>query len=93
MRNPDYNVAFLTLYGKLNRPDAQAINTHKKLFASTKANKDRIYLVGYNTKLRGTDLLGKGIDAESTIVEFFKLHLKDLKDSEWRDRQSRLLKK
>jgi pimeloyl-ACP methyl ester carboxylesterase len=93
VRNPDYNVAFLTLYGKLNRPDTQAINTHKKLFASTKANKDRIYLVGYKTNLRGTDLLGKGIDAESTICEFLKLHLKDLKDSEWRDRQSRLLKK
>jgi pimeloyl-ACP methyl ester carboxylesterase len=93
VRNPDYNVAFLTLYGKLNRTDALAINTHKKLFANTKANKDRIYLVGYKTNLRGTDLLGKGIDAEATIVEFFKLHLKDLKDSEWRDRQSRLLKK
>jgi pimeloyl-ACP methyl ester carboxylesterase len=93
VRNPDYNVAFLTLYGKLNRADAAAINTHKRLFGNTKANKDRIYLIGYKTNLRGTDLLGKQIDAESTIVEFFKLHLKDLKDSEWRDRQSRLLKK
>jgi pimeloyl-ACP methyl ester carboxylesterase len=93
VRTPDYNVAFLTLYGKLNKADTAAINTHKKLFANTKANKDRIYLVGYKTNLRGTDLLGKGIDAEATIIEFFKLHLKDLKDSEWRDRQSRLLKK
>ncbi len=93
VRNPDYNIAFLTLYGNRNKADSSAINMHKKLFASTKANKDRIYLVGYKTNLRGSDLLGKGIDAESTIIEFFKLHLKDLKDSEWRDRQSRLLKK
>jgi pimeloyl-ACP methyl ester carboxylesterase len=93
VRNPDYNIAFLTVYGKLNKADTAAINTHKKLFSNTKANKDRIYLVGYKTNLRGSDLLGKGIDAESTIIEFFKLHLKDLKDSEWRDRQSRLLKK
>jgi pimeloyl-ACP methyl ester carboxylesterase len=93
IRNPDYNVAFLTIYGKLNKADTAAINAHKRLFTNTKANKDRIYLVGYKTNLRGTDLLGKGIDAEATIIEFFKLHLKDLKDSEWRDRQSRLLKK
>lgn len=93
VRKADYNVAFLTLYGKLNKTDASAISTHKKLFGNTKANRDRIYLIGYKTNLRGTDLLGKQIDAETTIVEFFKLHLKDLKDSEWRDRQSRLLKK
>jgi len=94
VRNPDWNVAFLTLYGKLNKPDKNAIDTHKRLFASTKANKDRIYLHGYNVNLRGTDLLGKReVDAESTIVEFLKLHLKDIKDSPWRDRQSRLLKK
>jgi pimeloyl-ACP methyl ester carboxylesterase len=94
VRNPDWNVAFLTLYGKLNRSDNSAIATHKKLFQSSKANKDRIYLHGYNVNLRGTDLLGKKeVDAESIIVEFLKLHLKDLKDSEWRDRQSRLLRK
>jgi pimeloyl-ACP methyl ester carboxylesterase len=93
LRNPDWNVAFLTLYGKLNKTDRQAIETHRRLFANTKANKDRIYLHGYNVNLRGTDLLGKGVDAESTIIEFLKLHLKDLKDSDWRDRQSRLLKK
>jgi pimeloyl-ACP methyl ester carboxylesterase len=94
VRNPDWNIAFLTLYGKLNKPDKAAIDSHKKLFASTKSNKDRIFLHGYNVNLRGTDLLGKReVDAESTIIEFLKLHLKDLKDSEWRDRQSRLLKK
>lgn len=94
LRNPDWNVAFLTLYGKLNKSDERTIASHRRLFASTKANKDRIYLHGYNVNLRGTDLLGKKeVDAESIIVAFLKLHLKDLKDSEWRDRQSRLLKK
>lgn len=94
VRNPDWNVAFLTLYGKKNKSDNSAIATHRRQFAPTKANKDRIYLHGYNVNLRGTDLLGKKeVDAESIIVEFLKLHLKDLKDSEWRDRQSRLLRK
>ena len=93
-RNPDWGIAFLTLYGNLNKSDASAIATHRKLFASTKANKDRIFLIGYKVNLRGTDLVGKReVDAEATIVEFLKLHLKDLKDSEWRDRQSRLLKR
>jgi pimeloyl-ACP methyl ester carboxylesterase len=94
VRNPDWNVALLTLYGRLNKEDERAIKTHGKLFGATKANKDRIYLHGYKVNLRGTDLLAKReVDAETTIVEFFKIHLKDLKDSEWRDRQSRLLKK
>ena len=84
----------LTLYGNKNKADRDAIAAHHRLFASTKANKDRIYLHGYKVNLRGTDLLGKReVDAESTIVEFLKLHLRDLKDSDWRDRQSRLLKK
>jgi pimeloyl-ACP methyl ester carboxylesterase len=94
VRNPDWNIAFLTLYGNRNKADSSAIATHRRQFGPTKANKDRIYLHGYNVNLRGTDLLAKKeIDAESIIVEFLKLHLKDLKDSEWRDRQSRLLKK
>jgi hypothetical protein len=94
VRTPDWNIALLTLYGKLNKSDAAAIATHRRLFGYTKANKDRIYLHGYNVNLRGIDLLGKKeLDAEGSIIDFLKLHLKDLKDGEWRDRQSRLLKK
>jgi pimeloyl-ACP methyl ester carboxylesterase len=94
VRNPDWNIAMLTLYGKKNKSDDRAIATHHRLFGSTKANKDRIYMHGYNVKLRGSDLLGKKeIDVEGTVIEFLKIHLKDLKDGEWRDRQSRLLKK
>jgi len=94
VRDPDWNIALLTLYGKKNKSDDHAITTHRRLFASTKANKDRIYLHGYNVNLRGSDLLAKReIDAEGTIIEFLKIHLKELKDGEWRDRQSRLLKK
>jgi hypothetical protein len=33
------------------------------------------------------------IDTEAAIIKFFKLHLFDLRDSEWRDRQSRLVRK
>jgi pimeloyl-ACP methyl ester carboxylesterase len=95
VRNPDWNIAFLTLYGKANRTDTKdAVALDKKLSGTSKASKDRMYLVGINVPSHGTDLLGiREIDAEATIVKFFKRHLFDLRDSEWRDRQSRLVRK
>lgn len=94
LRNPEWNVALLTLYGKRNRNDEAAIKAYRKLFDKTKANDDRIYLWGYNVNLRGSDLLGhKEISAEATILKFFAKHLGHLRDSDWRDRQSRLLRK
>jgi pimeloyl-ACP methyl ester carboxylesterase len=95
LRNPDWNIAFLTLYGKASRPDTKdALALDKRLCGTSKASKDRIYLVGFNVPSHGTDLLGiREIDTETTIVKFFKRHLFDLRDSEWRDRQSRLVRK
>ncbi len=95
IRNPDWNIAFLTLYGKANRTDAKDATTiAHKLAGTSKASKDRMYLIDFNVPSHGTDLLGlKEIDAEATIGKFFARHLIDLKDSEWRDRQSRLARK
>ena len=94
-RNPDWNLAFLILYGKANRTDAKdGAAVQKRLAGTSKTSKDRIYLIGSNVPSRGTDLLGKReVDAETTIINFFKKHLTDLRDSEWRDRQSRLVRK
>ena len=99
LKNPDWNVAFLTMYGKLNKKDEKdAIAVYHKLAGASKAaerkNEDRMYLFPYNFKLHGVELLGKKeVDAEATIVKFLKLHLTSLRESEWRDRQSRLTKK
>ncbi len=95
LRNPDWNIAFLTLYGKANRTDAKdAIALDKRLCGTNKASKDRMYLVGVNVPSHGTDLLGiREVDTETAIIKFFKRHLFDLRDSEWRDRQSRLNRK
>ncbi len=43
-------------------------------------------------KLRGTDLLGKGLKIEEAMIGFLEDHVKSLKGPvyEWRDRQSRL---
>ncbi|HXY37593.1 MAG TPA: alpha/beta fold hydrolase [Planctomycetaceae bacterium] len=95
IRNPDWNIAFLTMYGKANRPDSrEAEALHKRLSGTNKASKDRMYLIGINVPSRGTDLLGiKEVGAETGIVNFIKRHLFNLRDSEWRDRQSRLVRK
>ena len=102
IRNPDWNIAFLTIYGKANKTDAKDAQALNKRLVGSKASKDpskdptkdRIYLRDINVPSRGTDLLGmREIDTEGAIIKFFKLHLFDLRDSEWRDRQSRLVRK
>ncbi len=95
IRNPDWNIAFLILYGKANRTDKKdAESLHKKLSGTSKTSGDRMYLVPVNVPSHGTDLLGiRDIDTEGAICKFFKKHLFDLRDSEWRDRQSRLVRK
>jgi hypothetical protein len=95
VRNPDWNIAILTMYGKLNKLDAKdGPAVYSKLAGNSKANDDRMYRVAFNVKLRGVDLLGKrDVEAEPAIVNFLKLHLTNLPGSEWRDRQNRLIKK
>jgi hypothetical protein len=95
IRNPDWNIAFLTLYGKANRNDAKdAVALNRRLVGTSKTSKDRIFLEDINVPSHGTDLLGiREIDVEGAIVKWFRAHLFDLKDSEWRDRQSRLVRK
>lgn len=89
LRNPSLGVSFLIAYGtkdKLDRGDSRKI--HQKL-ASLPANKDRMYLQGFDSKMRGTEMLGERLKLEETILGFLKKHLADLPD-EWRDRKSRL---
>lgn len=95
IRNPDWNIAVLTLYGKASKTDTKdAVALDKRLSGTGKGSKDRIRLVAVNVPSRGTDLLGlRDIDTEGAIIKFFQLHLFDLRDSEWRDRQSRLVRK
>ena len=95
IRNPDWNIAFLTIYGKANKTDAKdAQALHKRLSGTSKTSKDRVFIEDINVPSRGTDLLGiREIDVEGGIIKWLRAHLFDLKDSEWRDRQSRLVRK
>jgi len=83
-------IAFLLCVGAEDSiDDDQTEKLFLQLGGKDPDNKDRIYLQTYPVKLRGTQLLGKGIGIEKHIMIFLEAHLKKLND-EWRDRQSRL---
>lgn len=58
-----------------------------------KENKERLFYIEVNAKLRGTELLGKRLGIEDAITSFLHDHVQMLKgpEYEWRNRQSRLL--
>lgn len=60
--------------------------------SSDKKHEERFFYGEPNTKLRGTDLLGKNLKVEEAMLGFLEDHVKALKGPvyEWRDRQSRL---
>jgi pimeloyl-ACP methyl ester carboxylesterase len=95
VRNPEWNIAFLIIYGKANRSDPRdALAVEKRLLGSSKAAKDRVKMLELRVPSHGTDLLGlRDVDTEGAILKFFRLFLFDLRDSEWRDRQSRTVRK
>jgi len=91
LRTPVWKVAFLVGYGKgdvVDRGGRSAKRIYQKVSAIA-GNKKRMYLESYPTKLRGTDMLGRGLKLETNILNFLKLHLKSL-PGEWQDRHSRL---
>lgn len=65
----------------------------KKMFdilAPKKEGFEQIYFEQYDSKLRGTDLIGKGLKTEQHVFNFLVKHIKG-SNSQWRDRKSRLL--
>jgi pimeloyl-ACP methyl ester carboxylesterase len=57
-----------------------------------KENKERLFYIPLNAKLRGTELLGKKLGIEEAIIGFLQDHVQMLKgpEYEWRDRKSKL---
>lgn len=68
---------------------SQAKKMHE-ILAPKKEGFDQIYFEPYDSKLRGTDLLGKGLKVEQHLFTFLKKHVKEV-TSPWRDRKSPLL--
>jgi len=86
-----FNVAVLVGYGKgdiVDRGGKKAQGIYKRISSHPGADK-RMYLRDYNTKLRGTDMLGRRLNVETNIINFLNKHLKKLPDP-WESRKSRL---
>jgi hypothetical protein len=86
-----FNVAVLVGYGKgdvVDRGGKKTLGIYKRI-SSNAGTKGRIYLKEYNTKLRGTDMLGRRLNVETNIINFLNKHLKKLPDP-WQSRKSRL---
>jgi pimeloyl-ACP methyl ester carboxylesterase len=97
LRNPAWGISMLVCVGKDDPSDKGAAQKIFELASTPAINKERMYKVEYKGKLRGTDLLGRGISTEGKRIEqdmldFFAEHLKKV-NSPWRDRESKLTKK
>lgn len=80
----------LIIVGNKNASDLKEAKKMHEILAPKKEGFEFMYLEQYDSKLRGTDLLGKGLKTEQHLANFLMKHVKDAR-SEWRDRKSRLL--
>lgn len=95
LRNELWNVAFMFAKAdgdKLDRRDTDQM--FEKVEKGIENADSRMYKQVYKTRYRGTDLLGRGrtVPVEAHLLQFFKLHLKDLsgENDGWRDRKSKI---
>lgn len=79
----------LICVGSKNSGDVADARKIHDILAPKKEGSEHMYLEQYDTKLRGTDLLGKGTKLEQHLFTFLVKHVKEHK-SEWRDRKSKL---
>lgn len=89
LRNPVWGVAFLICNGSKDTLDRGTSEDIYKQVAGIASNESRVYHKTYDTKFRGTDLLGKKLQVEEHILAFLEKHLKQLPDT-WQNRKSRL---
>jgi len=84
------NRAVLMGVGSKNSGDLAAAKKMYEILDPKKEKKDLVYLLEYDSKLRGTDLMGKGLKVEENLYNFLIKHVKGHK-SEWRDRRNKAL--
>jgi pimeloyl-ACP methyl ester carboxylesterase len=89
LRNPEWNIAFLILYGKSDAEDrGDARRMYQQLIGS-EGIEDRAFLKDFNNNFRGTDALNKeGRGLEDYMVAFLDKFLKGA-PGQWQDRRSR----
>ncbi len=79
----------LVAAGSKNANDTAAAKKIHDILAPKKEGYEMMYLQMYDTKLRGTDLIGKQLKIETHLTNFLVKHVKELKN-DWRDRKSKL---
>jgi len=90
LRTPAFDIAFLLCYSQGDSKSKRAVNKLYQQLTAVKQTSDRIYKKQYpKSKLSGTDLLGKKINVEKTMLGFFNKHLLS-QDIPWHTRKSRL---
>lgn len=89
LRNPVWGVSFLVCNGSKDALDKGTAEEIFKQVSGPAANESRTYHKTYDTKFRGTDLLGKKLQVEEHVLAFLEKHLKQLPDT-WQNRKSRL---
>lgn len=82
--------AVLIVVGSKNSTDLKEARKMHDILAPKKEGFEQMFLEQYDSKLRGTDLLGKGLKTEVHLYNFLIKYVKDVK-SDWRDRKSKLL--
>lgn len=86
----NFKMPILIAVGSKSPGDLSAATKMHDVLAPKKEGYEMMYLATYDTKLRGTDLLGKGLKTEQNLYTFLIKHVKEHR-SEWRDRKSKLL--
>lgn len=85
---PALGVAFLVAVGKNDPQDkGEAHKLFEKLTSFPKSE-ERMHFLELGAKLRGTELMGKGLKLEENMLVFFDTHLRKLPPN-WRDRRSK----
>ena len=80
----------LLAVGSKNGADLKETRKMYEILAPKKEGFEMMYKEEYDSKLSGTDLLGKGLKIDAHLFTFLVKHVKDIK-SEWRERKSPLL--
>jgi pimeloyl-ACP methyl ester carboxylesterase len=83
------NRAVLICVGSKNSGDVADARKMHEILDPKKEKPEQIYFEQYDSKLSGTDLIGKGFKTEPHIFNFLIKHVKGYR-SEWRDRKSKL---
>jgi pimeloyl-ACP methyl ester carboxylesterase len=88
LRNPEWNIAFLVLYGKADAADRGQAKRMFQQLTGVEGSEQRMFLKEFDNNFRGTDALNKPDKIEEYMLPFLDKFVKDA-PGQWGDRRSR----